>query len=147
MFFTQGSGLSEAIKIWCWLSSEQQGAREVRREELLMAVKSHRERGGGPPGLPREVTASVSSVRFHMQTLRIYELVFNQNNNTFTLILLINVVLCGTFLRTRFIKYKCFDMRFARRRCPTRATPWYKSDEGSEPRHRGTSLIRNTSPP
>ena len=35
--------------------------------------------------------------RFHMQTLIIYNLVFNQNYKTFTLILLIEIVMCSDF--------------------------------------------------
>jgi len=52
-----------------------------------------------------------SSARFHMQTLVIYKLGFNQNYYTFTLILLIKIVLCSKFRWTTIINYKCFDMR------------------------------------
>ena len=47
----------------------------------------------------------------HMQTLIIYKLGFNQNYYTFTLILLIKIVLCSKFPSTKFINYKCFEMK------------------------------------
>ena len=46
-----------------------------------------------------------------MQTLIIYKLGFNENYYTFTFILLIKIVLCSKFPGTKFINYKCFDMR------------------------------------
>ena len=48
---------------------------------------------------------------FHVQTLIIYKLGFNQNYHTFDLKLLIQIVLCTKFPWTKFINYKCFDMR------------------------------------
>jgi hypothetical protein len=48
----------------------------------------------------------------HMQTLTIYELGFNQNYYTSALIFLINIVLCSKFPLTKFVNYKCFEMRF-----------------------------------
>ena len=41
----------------------------------------------------------------------ICKLGFNHNYYTFTLLLLINVVLCGKFPWTKSISYKCFDMK------------------------------------
>ena len=50
-----------------------------------------------------------------MQTLMTCKLGFNQNNYTFSLMLLIKIVLCSDFLWTKFINLiniKCFEMRF-----------------------------------
>ena len=47
----------------------------------------------------------------NLQTLIIYKLGVNQNYYTFTLILLIKIVLCSEFPRTNFIDDKCFDMK------------------------------------
>ena len=58
---------------------------------------------------------------FHLQTLIIYKLGCNQNCYTFTLILLMKIVMCSKFPCTKFINYKCFDMRF--RRQTSRHTP------------------------
>ena len=46
----------------------------------------------------------------HLQTLVIYKVGFNQNNYTFTSILLIEIVLCRTFSWAKFINHKCFHM-------------------------------------
>jgi len=43
--------------------------------------------------------------QFHVETLMVYKLGFNQNYFTFSLILLIKLVLCGNFPRTMFINY------------------------------------------
>jgi hypothetical protein len=53
----------------------------------------------------------------------IYKLGFNQNYYTFTLMLLIKIVLCSEFPWTRFINHKCFDMKFGWRR-DYGAHPW-----------------------
>ena len=47
-----------------------------------------------------------------MPTLTIYKLGFNQNYYTFALNFLINIVLCSKFPLTKFVNYKCFEMRF-----------------------------------
>jgi hypothetical protein len=64
-----------------------------------------------------------------MHTLIMYELGFNQNYYTFTLISRIKIVLC----RTKFINHKCFEMRFGEEgltgTVPVRARPI-----GTEPR-------------
>ena len=52
------------------------------------------------------------SSRFHLRTLVIFELDFNQNFFTFTLVLLmIKMVMCSDFPWTQFIDYMCFHMR------------------------------------
>jgi len=48
---------------------------------------------------------------FHMETLIIHKLGFNQNYYTFTLILRIKIFMCSKFPWTKFINYKCFVMR------------------------------------
>jgi len=55
----------------------------------------------------------------HVETLKIYKLGSNQNYYTFALILLIKIVLCGKFHRTKFIHYKCFHMKSRQRVCHT----------------------------
>ena len=50
-------------------------------------------------------------LQFHVETLIIYNLGFNQNYYTFVLILLIKIVLCSKFPWTKFINNKCFDMK------------------------------------
>jgi hypothetical protein len=62
-----------------------------------------------------------------MQTLMIYKLGFNQNHYTFTLILLIKIVLSSKFIWTKFIIYKCFGMR-VRTRAESTAFPKDCSD-------------------
>jgi hypothetical protein len=52
----------------------------------------------------------VEGSEFHMQTLIIYKLGFNQNYSTSTLTLLI--VLYSKFPLTKFKDYECFEMRF-----------------------------------
>ena len=47
-----------------------------------------------------------------MQTLLIYKLGLNQKYNTFTLILIINIVVCCKFPCTKFINNNCFEMRW-----------------------------------
>ena len=42
----------------------------------------------------------------------IYELGFNRNYYTVTLILLIMIVLCGFFSFTKFIIFECFDLKW-----------------------------------
>ena len=59
--------------------------------------------------------------RSHLQTLIIYKLGLNQIHYAFTLILLINIVLCSKFSSTQFINYKRFDMRWGMR--PTAEGP------------------------
>ena len=54
---------------------------------------------------------ALSNQESHMQTLIIYKLGFNQNYYTFTLMLLIKIVLCIKFPWINFIKYKCFEMK------------------------------------
>ena len=44
-------------------------------------------------------------VGFHVQTLIIYKLGFNQNYYTVALTLLIKIVLCGKFRSTKFMAY------------------------------------------
>ena len=48
---------------------------------------------------------------FHQQTLIIHELGFNQNFYTFTVIVLIKIVMFSKLPSTKFINYKSFDMR------------------------------------
>ena len=60
---------------------------------------------------PRSLNPSTQ--RSQLQTLIIYKLGFNQNDLTFTLMLPIKIVLCCKFSWTKFINYKCFDMRFS----------------------------------
>ena len=48
---------------------------------------------------------------FHVQTLIIHKLGFNQNFFTFTLILLIKIFLCSKFPGTKFIDLKCFELK------------------------------------
>ena len=50
--------------------------------------------------------------QFHMQTLLIYKLGFNQNYYTSTLMSLIRIVMCSKFHWNKFINYKCFHMKF-----------------------------------
>ena len=49
----------------------------------------------------------------HLQTLIIYKLGFNQNNYSFTPILLIKIVLCREFPWIKFMNHKFFDMKSA----------------------------------
>ena len=46
-----------------------------------------------------------------MEALVIYNFCWNQNHCTFTLILLIGIVLYRKFPLTKFTDYKCFDMK------------------------------------
>ena len=46
-----------------------------------------------------------------MQTLTIYKLGFNQNYYTFTVILLIKIVLSSNVPWTKFMNYQCVEMR------------------------------------
>ena len=48
---------------------------------------------------------------YDMQTLTIYNFVFNRNDYTLASMLLIKIVLCSTFPWTRFINHKCFEMK------------------------------------
>ena len=50
--------------------------------------------------------------KFHVETLVLCELGFNQNYYTFVLISLIKIVLCSKIHSTKFIHYKCFHIRF-----------------------------------
>ena len=47
----------------------------------------------------------------YMQTLIVFKIGINQNYYTFTLILLMHIVLCGQFPWTEFINHKCFEMK------------------------------------
>jgi len=49
-----------------------------------------------------------------MQILIIHKLGFNQNQYTFSLILLIKIVLCSRFRLTKVTDYKCFHLRSSR---------------------------------
>ena len=51
----------------------------------------------GASGVRGPVGPKGDKVRFHMQTLNIYELGFNRNYCTFTLISLIKIVRCSQF--------------------------------------------------
>jgi len=48
----------------------------------------------------------------HLQILVIYKLGFGQNFYTFTLILLVRIVLCSEFPWTKFADIKCFDCKY-----------------------------------
>jgi len=63
--------------------------------------------------------------RFYTQTLIFYKLGFNQNYHTFTLMLLVKTVLCSKFPWTKFINYKCFEVRFIKtdKCCNVRHSP------------------------
>ena len=85
-----------------------------------LAVEAVARGGGGGEG--GRVTPRTPDVGFqaggqviYLHTLMIYEIGFNQDNYTFTLVLLINIVLCSKFPWTEFINYKCIVMRLA---CP-----------------------------
>ena len=53
--------------------------------------------------------------RSHLQTLKIYTLGFNQNHYTFTSVLLMKIVLRGTFYGTKLKNCKCLCMSSLRR--------------------------------
>ena len=57
-----------------------------------------------------------SWIQFHVETLMIHEPGFNQNYWTFTLILLMKIVLCSKFPSTGFIHLECFDKKSSPRR-------------------------------
>ena len=54
---------------------------------------------------------SIRAVRSYPQTFIIHKLGCNQNYYTCTVVSLINTVLCRQFPWTKFINFKCFDMR------------------------------------
>ena len=54
----------------------------------------------------------LSPEQFHLETLTIHTLGFNQNDYTFSLILLIKIILRSKFPETKFINCKCFDIKF-----------------------------------
>ena len=56
--------------------------------------------------------SSIVKVRFHLQTLKIYKLGFNQNHFTLTSMLLMKSFSCSELSWCEFINNKCCDMRF-----------------------------------
>jgi len=64
------------------------------------------------PSVLRHDRGVVHAHQFHVETLIIHKLGFNQNYYTFALILLIKIVLCSKFPGTKFINYKLFEMKF-----------------------------------
>ena len=58
-------------------------------------------------------TDGIEEVHFICKHLIIYKLGFNQNYYTFTLILLLKIILCSKFPLTELINHKCFEMRFS----------------------------------
>ena len=67
--------------------------------------------GSSSGGLYHDLHHQQSRDRSHMQTLLIYEFGFNQNSYTFTWILLIKIVVCSEIPWTKFINWKCFEIR------------------------------------
>ena len=65
---------------------------------------------GGPRAIWRP-SGGTRSARSHVETLMLSTLGFNQNDYTLASILLLKIVLCGQFHCTKFMNYKCFDMR------------------------------------
>ena len=47
----------------------------------------------------------------YLQTLIICKHCFDENHDTFTLTLLIKIVMCSTFSLTNFVDYTCFDIK------------------------------------
>ena len=66
---------------------------------------------GRPPRGRRGSRARPTLPWFHMQTIIICKLGFNQNYNTFTLVLLTNMDVCGKFPWTKFINYEAGEVR------------------------------------
>ena len=69
----------------------------------------------------RAPVASRHTQKFHMQTLIIYKLGFNQNYYTITLNSLIKIVRWSKFLWTQFRSYKCVDEWFYKVNFPTKS--------------------------
>ena len=72
-----------------------------------------------PPDRERVCPVPAFGIRgpgFHLQTLIIYKLSFNQNYYMFTLIFLIEIVMSSKYPCTELIIYKCLNMRFGLRR-------------------------------
>ena len=103
------------------LAKEGHSQKEGHSPWFGKKMDTRKKRDSFPPA-PLARGPDVVQEKSHMQTLILYKLSFNQNYFMSTLVVLINIDMCGKFPWTESINYECFDFK----KSPCTRFPWWQ---------------------